>query len=188
MKFVTCAGPFWQLSKSILGIAVAVLSFQLFEFSARAVSLAWDASSDLNVVGYRLHYGTQSGVYTNTVDVNNATSAILDLPDDGQTYYIAATSYDADGGESGYSNEKTVVTAEASSTSATPVDVITHAGFSEDGHFGFDVGGVSGTRYVIEASADLIGWVPVQTNTAPFVFVDAGSSAYTKRFYRPVAL
>lgn len=188
MKLVTFSKSVWPSFKSILGIVAAVLSIQLSVVSGHAVSLAWDDSHDLNVVGYRLHYGTQSGNYTSTVDVGNVTSATLDLPADGQTYYIAATSYDADDGESGYSNETAITTTSTTSASVSPIDVITNTGFSENGHFHFNVGGVPGRQYVIEASTNLINWVAVQTNTAPFVFVDDGSSAYSKRFYRPVAL
>ena len=45
---------------------------------------------------------------------------------------------------------------------------------------------VSGTTYVIEASTDLVNWVPVYTNTAPFTFVDTNASQFGQRFYRSV--
>ena len=38
------------------------------------------------------------------------------------------------------------------------------------GQFSFNLTGVAGYEYVIQASADLTGWQPVQTNTAPFTF------------------
>jgi hypothetical protein len=46
---------------------------------------------------------------------------------------------------------------------------------------------VSGTTYVIEASTDMVNWVPVYTNTAPFTFVDTKASQFSQRFYRSVA-
>jgi hypothetical protein len=46
---------------------------------------------------------------------------------------------------------------------------------------------VSGTTYVIEASTDLVNWIPVYTNTAPFTFVDTNAGQFSQRFYRSVA-
>jgi hypothetical protein len=45
---------------------------------------------------------------------------------------------------------------------------------------------VSGTTYVIEASRDLVNWIPVHTNTAPFTFVDTDAGQFSQRFYRSV--
>ena len=47
---------------------------------------------------------------------------------------------------------------------------------------------VSGGTCVIEASTDLVNWVPVATNTVPFTFVDANASQFTRRFYRTVSI
>lgn len=68
------------------------------------VTLAWDASSDPSVVGYKIHYGSQPGIYTNSASVGGATSVALGLAA-GTTYYFAATSHDASGTDSIYSNE-----------------------------------------------------------------------------------
>jgi hypothetical protein len=65
--------------------------------------LAWDAAT--GATGYRLHYGTTSGAYSESIDVANTTSYIVNNLVDGQTYYFAAVSYDFSGKESGYSNE-----------------------------------------------------------------------------------
>ncbi len=45
-----------------------------------------------------------------------------------------------------------------------------------------------GTTYVIEASTDLVHWVPVKTNTVPFTFEDPYAGQYNHRFYRVVPL
>lgn len=71
---------------------------------AGSVTLAWDASPSTGVTGYRLHYGTQSGVYTATLDAGNVTTATISGLADDTTYYIAATAYNP-GYESNYSNE-----------------------------------------------------------------------------------
>jgi hypothetical protein len=41
---------------------------------AATVTLAWDASNDPTVVGYRVDYGYQPGVHQISVNVGNQTS------------------------------------------------------------------------------------------------------------------
>jgi uncharacterized repeat protein (TIGR01451 family) len=59
------------------------------------------------------------------------------------------------------------------------------------GAFQFTVTGQSGQEYIIQASTNLVDWVPVYTNSAPYVspfnFTDPNASSYTSRFYRVVA-
>ena len=61
-----------------------------------------------NIGGYKLNYGTSSGVYTTTIDVGNVLDYLvygleLDVP-----YYFAVLAYDLDGYESAYSDEFTL--------------------------------------------------------------------------------
>src|SRR6266478_5254639 len=69
------------------------------------VTLAWDPDSDLNVVGYRLHSGTTSGVYTQTTEVGNVTAVSVSNLVNGNTYFFVVTAYDAAAVESAPSNE-----------------------------------------------------------------------------------
>jgi hypothetical protein len=70
------------------------------------VTLAWDASTDSTVTGYKLHYGTAAGVYNQTIDVANVTTYTVTGLQSGVTYYFVATAYcGATGMESGYSNQ-----------------------------------------------------------------------------------
>src|SRR6266566_1542220 len=69
------------------------------------VTLAWDPDSDLNVVGYRLHSGTTSGVYTQTTEVGNVTAASVSNLVNGNTYFFVVTAYDANAVESAPSNQ-----------------------------------------------------------------------------------
>jgi hypothetical protein len=69
------------------------------------VTLAWDPNPEPTVAGYRLHYGTLSGAYTNTVDVAASTRATISALLEGVTYYMAVTAYDTSGNQSGYSDE-----------------------------------------------------------------------------------
>jgi fibronectin type 3 domain-containing protein len=74
---------------------------------AGQVTLAWDANTEPDLAGYKIHYGTASGNYSVHLDVLNVTSYTVTGLTDGQTYYFAATAYDEAGNESGYSNEAT---------------------------------------------------------------------------------
>src|SRR5689334_14618343 len=46
----------------------------------------------------------------------------------------------------------------------------------------FGVAGVPGYNYAVEGSSDLIHWTRISTNTSPFVFSEAISSAGPQRF------
>lgn len=49
--------------------------------------------------------------------------------------------------------------------------------------FRFNVSGGSGYPYAIESSTNLLDWAALNTNTAPFLFIDSNSAA-PSRFYR----
>lgn len=78
---------------------------------AAQTTLTWtppvntDGTPVTGVTGYKLHIGTASGSYSQTIDVGNVTSYSLNNLSDGTTYYFTATDYDDSGNESGYSNE-----------------------------------------------------------------------------------
>jgi hypothetical protein len=48
--------------------------------------------------------------------------------------------------------------------------------------------GESGYNYIIQASTDLLTWLSLQTNSAPFTFTDTNAVTYPVRFYRAVLL
>jgi hypothetical protein len=69
------------------------------------VGLAWTPSISTNVAGYKIYYGTASGVYSNTISLGNVTSCIVSNQAWGVMYYYAATAVDVMGVESQFSNE-----------------------------------------------------------------------------------
>jgi len=69
------------------------------------VTLAWDASSDPVVAGYKLYYGGTTSVYTNKVDAGSVTNFVIHGLVSGKTYYFAATTYSTAGLESALSSE-----------------------------------------------------------------------------------
>lgn len=50
--------------------------------------------------------------------------------------------------------------------------------------FQFNVIGVPGYHYVVQASTNMTDWVSLQTNVCPFVFEDTNSTNYPARYYR----
>lgn len=77
---------------------LAVYLLLLLWLPAQAVRIGWDAS--IGASGYRLYYGTNSGVYRVSVDVGtNLTATIIGLTT-GPTNYFIVTAYNAHGIES----------------------------------------------------------------------------------------
>jgi hypothetical protein len=77
-------------------------------------------------------------------------------------------------------NVNRVVSPLAAAILASPV--YTKSGYA------FEVTGVPGDKYAVEASTDLVNWDRIQTNTAPFIFEDPDAGRYSQRFYRSVGV
>ena len=71
---------------------------------AQTVTLAWDASPSPDVVGYRLHFGTNSGSYGYVASVGLVRTQTVVVPHTGR-WFFAATAVDANGVESDFSNQ-----------------------------------------------------------------------------------
>ena len=97
---------------SLLWLWLAVVS-QLSAAATQSVALKWNPSADTNVAGYRIYYGTTSFNYKNVVTVGNVTNAVISGLADETTFFFAATTTDAAGNESDFSNEATFTTAAA---------------------------------------------------------------------------
>ena len=92
---------------------ILLLSFVCGDNSVRAaaqVTLAWNPNPEPDVIGYRLHYGTSSGRYPQSVDVGNTTSSVLSGLAENTRYYSVVTAYNSAGLESFPSNEISFVT------------------------------------------------------------------------------
>jgi hypothetical protein len=91
-------------------IAVALILFASVQTTCAAqVTLSWDANSEPDLAGYRVHYGTASRTYGNTLDVGMKTNFAVTGLQEGVTYYFAATAYDIYGNSSDYSQEVAAV-------------------------------------------------------------------------------
>jgi fibronectin type 3 domain-containing protein len=95
---------------------LAVIIILAMAVSAQAATFAWDASSSTDVTGYRVYKSSISGTYVKATgkvcDVNALTCIVSTGLADNSTYYFVATSYDAAGNESTYSNEVKLVTSD----------------------------------------------------------------------------
>lgn len=149
-----------------------------------SVTLTWYPSPSPDVTGYNVYSGSASGIYTNKISVGNTTSVTLSNMIAGNTYYFSATCYDTNGEESALSNE--AVYTMPPDTTGLPI-VLENPSIS-GGNFGFTIASTAGDSFAVEVSVDMINWVRIQTNTAPFTFVDSSSSQFSYRFYRTVKL
>ena len=112
----------------------------------------------------------------NGQSIAGATSAILSLKNVKTTQSGVYTLTVANA--AGSTNSSAAVT-----VLSTPAATLSAATHSADGSFNFQVSGITGYKYVIQASSDLSHWTSLQTNTAPFTFVDKSPDA-SQRFYR----
>jgi len=170
--------------KLICGGTMMVFGGQLALASASqnnvSLTLNWNPSTSANLTGYRIYYGGASQIYTNSILVGNVTNAVVAGLAVGGTYYFGATTVDAAGNESVLSNEASYVVPAAAPTMTMNTQV--------KGHFGFAVSGTSGVKYVVQASSDLVHWIAVQTNLAPFAFAESNVAGFSQRFYRTYSL
>ena len=76
-----------------------------FTGGAHAVTIAWNAVTNVPVSGYRVYQGNSSGLYTRSTNVGNTTQAVINGLSNGVKYYFAATAVNSSGMESAYSAE-----------------------------------------------------------------------------------
>jgi hypothetical protein len=72
---------------------------------AASVDLEWDPNTEPELAGYKIYWGTSNGNYPSSKDAGKTSTATISGLVEGTTYYFAATAYDGEGNESGYSNQ-----------------------------------------------------------------------------------
>jgi hypothetical protein len=84
--------------------ALALLTIFVAAAHAGTVTLAWDEVKDSSLAGYKIYYGTSSRNYTHVDTLGKELiHVVASLPPG--VWYFAATAFDVNGNESGYSNE-----------------------------------------------------------------------------------
>lgn len=148
--------------------------------TAQGVTLVWSPSLDAKVTGYNIYYGTASGTYTNMTNVGNVTNATISGLVIGATYYFAATSYYADGSQSGFSTESSYVVPTALSALKLRR--------ANAGQFTVSASGLVGHTYQILATHDLSVWTVIGTTVVNagglLEFTDTNAASFAKCFYR----
>lgn len=178
--------PFLRIKRVVVGIVLFILLYTPINgFSATSppspaysVTLAWDASPGPGVTSYRIYYGVGSGIYTNSVMVENVTTNTITNLVGGITYFFAVTASYANGQQSLYSNEINVVPGSPKvqlSVAANRQVVLT-------------VKGLINHTYQILASTNLAAWSVIGNVTlgtsGSTNFTDTATPNYSKRYYR----
>jgi len=87
------------MTKSIvvrLWLACALIVLGTGTAAAATVTLAWDASPD-PVAGYIVYWGTQSGQYTQSINVGNTANATITTSTPNRVYYFVVKAYNSSG-------------------------------------------------------------------------------------------
>jgi len=93
-----------KLFLRVLGLSLAVGAIALSApIEAATISVKWDAVP--GATGYRIHYGTSSGQYTEIVDVGYTTRATIDDLETCDEYFVAVKAYNNSGQSNSYSGE-----------------------------------------------------------------------------------
>jgi hypothetical protein len=174
---------------------VGLASVSLLNFSALAsaptpqgsLSLAWDPSPDLSVVGYRFYLGITSEIYTNVIDVGDQTSITISNLVPGATYFFAVTAYDVTGLESAFSGE---IAYSVPSSALLPPTSVLCSGLTRNTLGQMTVTGTAppGWVYDVWASQDLLSWLLIGTvivdAAGTFQLGDPLSDVIPTRYYR----
>ncbi len=92
-----------------MNIKLSVLLLLVFaticDAAPHNVDLAWDASSDPDVVKYKVYWGVASTKYDSSTDLGNVNKTTVSNLPGGHTYYFVVTAINVDGVESQPSNE-----------------------------------------------------------------------------------
>jgi hypothetical protein len=99
-----------KITRGFLVLFLAIITCFVFAVSAEAAgfTIAWNASTDSSVTGYKVCYGFSSRNYPNTVDVGNVTTYTFSSITPGAVYYLSVVAYDSSGNQSPYSPELTL--------------------------------------------------------------------------------
>lgn len=167
-----------KILRRMLGMAALALATGSPVWASQNIQLTWNASTGNTVAGYKIFYGTVSGVYPNVADAGNATSLSLTGLADGSTNYFAAKSYDSAGNLSPLSSEIVYVAplpvvtnnSSGSTTSGSGSTSGSTAGGSSSASTGLSVlNGVTVTTYSNLPESVVISWQPT---------ADAGFAGY----------
>jgi hypothetical protein len=73
--------------------------------ASQSVELSWIPSTNADVDGYNVYYGTASGDYSFMLNLGNENSTVINHLNEGSTYYFVVSTVDSLGDESPLSQE-----------------------------------------------------------------------------------
>ena len=115
----------------------------------------------------------------NSVDLPAVDTATLTLENMNTNQSGAYTVTVSNGGATAISSPATLT--------VYPTAAARLAGVPSSGkQFNLTVSGVPGYQYVVEASTNMVNWIPIQTNASPFLFIDLDAGKFKQRFYRSI--
>lgn len=142
------------------------------------VNLAWDSCTSAGVIGYRVRYGTASGVYTQSITFGNVTDVSIPGLASGVTYFFTVTAINDQALESELSNQVLFL----------PGLDGTRIRTAPGGEMVLTITGLIGRQYDIEATQDLKTWTIIGSVTpgegGSLEFSDPNAPNFPKRFYR----
>ena len=166
------------------------------EVPPEATRMVFTANNSTNVI-ISLEQGTlaqpagpahwTSYLYNNSLYGNQADISLeqpLMVPNNwpwlpGYSYYLAVTN------TSGVSESFSL---SSFGRAAATLPAVLGGSYAPDGSFHLLVTGQPGNYYIVQTSTNLTDWLPMQTNTAAFEFIDADTANFSMRFYRTVLL
>src|SRR5688500_15988646 len=104
-KLLMATVPQTQLKLPTVLLAVAMVVATAA--GVHAATASWDANTEPDLAGYKLSYGTQSGVHTVVIDVGKVTTYQFNPPG-GRRYYVVVQAYNTAGELSAKSSEVVV--------------------------------------------------------------------------------
>ena len=100
---------------------LALIGIGAAESFAGSLSISWAPIQDSRLKGYKIKYGTASGIYSQSLDVGNVTSSIVSNLTEGTQYYLVVVGYDTNKAEGQPSPEASGVVLASSATTTTSV-------------------------------------------------------------------
>jgi hypothetical protein len=142
--------------------------------------ISWSGSDvGSGVADYTIYVSTNGGPWTPWLQGTTNTSATFPaVGGNSYAFYSAATD------EVG-NRESSPLIPGAQTTVVSSQPILASSTFS-NGLFQFAVEATAGNNYAIQASTKLESWIPIETNIAPFIFVDSNSLKFPWRWYRSI--
>lgn len=203
MRLETPKSPFvrrYALALAALSPLLVFSASQAADVPAPPVNLAWNPNPESDIAGYKVHFGSSSGNYSQVIDVQGQNFAPLPQLILGNTYYLAVSAYNAAGQESPKSTEMILSAtppAPAESTSLTlsgPGSAKLAWKHPKSSSSASSSGPAEG--FAVYGSEDLVNWTVVQNLDATqasssdsqyFYFEWPFSTTQRKMFYKVAA-